>query len=104
MKEMTLFQARFVQWLTLTGCSLRATAGYYYGRYNDNNEYKGIINDYDGYGANQLDGIRLRELAIKTLLEHNIVPIISVYDNNIGYDDNDYFIWHTKYKQDEKRR
>jgi len=90
---MTLFQARFVQYLTLIGCSLRATAGNYYGRYNFDWTRKVIPNDYNGWGGNQLDGIFLREEAIKILTEKGIDPVISTMDNNIGYDDDSYKKW-----------
>lgn len=93
---MTRFQARYVQYLTLVGCSLRATAGNYYGRYNSNGTCKNKPNNYDGWGGNQLDGIFLRKNAIKTLSELGIDPIISVYDNNIGYEDDSYNLWRGK--------
>jgi len=90
---MTLFQARYVQWLTLIGCSLRATAGHYYGRYNFDNTNKNTPNDYNGCGGNQLDGIFLRKEAIKVLTENGIDPVISEMDNNIGYDADSYLKW-----------
>lgn len=83
---MTLFQARFIQYLTLNGCSLRATAGYYYSRYNKRLPF----DKYDGVAGSQIDGILLREEAIRFLLKLGVDPIISVYDNNIGYDNDSY--------------
>lgn len=90
---MTLFQARYIQYLTLIGCSLRATAGHYYGRYNFDGTQKVTLNDYNGWGGNQLDGIFLREEAINYLTEKGIDPVISVMDNNIGYDEDSYKKW-----------
>jgi len=39
LEPMTLFQARYIQLLTLGGCSMRATAGNYYGRYHSDGSY-----------------------------------------------------------------
>ena len=64
---MTLFQARYIQWLTLNQCSLRATAGNYYARYNVDGTQKTIREEYKGCYGNQLDGIFLRKDAIKLL-------------------------------------
>lgn len=87
---MTLFQARFIQYLTLKGCSLRATAGYYYARYNSDNSQRFPSYKYNGVKGSQIDGILLREEAIAFLSALGIDPIISVYDNNIGYDNDSY--------------
>lgn len=43
---MTLFQARYIQYLTLKGYSLGGTAGSYYGRYNTDGSNRGIPNNY----------------------------------------------------------
>ncbi len=88
---MTLFQARYVQWLTLIGCSLRATAGNYYARYNFDGSFKG--NKYEGVGGNQIDGINIRKRAIEALKGFYIEPVISIMDNNIGYDEDSYKKW-----------
>lgn len=80
---MTLFQARYVQFLTLSGCSLRATAAHYYDRYDYDGNYK-RGKGFDGlftYGGNQIDGIELRKEAIKVLRENNRNINIGVYDN-----------------------
>lgn len=90
---MTLFQARFVQYLTLIGCSLRATAGNYYTRYNFDGTQKVTQNDYNGVDGNQLDGMYLREEAIKILTQKGIDPVISIMCSNIGYDDDSYKKW-----------
>lgn len=73
---MTLFQARFIQWLSLIGCSQRAIAGNYYGRYNEDGTRRNVPNDYEGFGGNQIDGILLVEEAIKTLIKHGKDPIM----------------------------
>jgi hypothetical protein len=72
--KMTRFQARYVQWLTLIGCSLRATAGNYYGRYNDDGTNKNQPNSYESVGGNSLDGADLRREAISVLLAAGIEP------------------------------
>lgn len=97
---MTLFQARFIQYLTLVGCSIRATAGNYYARYDgDGIQHKKRI-DYDGWGGNQLDGMFLRERAIDVLKARGVDPVIGVYDNNIGYEDDSY----EKFRMKQKNR
>ena len=83
---MTLFKARFIQWLTLNQCSLRATAGNYYARYNFDGTQKKIKKDYPEFGGNQLDGIFLRKKAIKILQNHNIEPLFE----EMGTDIEDY--------------
>lgn len=92
---MTLFQARFIQYLTLIGCSIRATAGNFYARYKY--VYEGEVvtyvqhrGEYHGYGGNQIDGILLREEAIAVLTAHKILPHFdtmghSYYGGNIKY-------------------
>jgi len=67
---MTLFQARFVQWLTFKGYSLRMTAVLYYSRYNIDGTQKNKEDDYGFFCGNQIDGIFLRVAAIKCLKEH----------------------------------
>ena len=101
---MTRFQARYIQYLTLIGYSLRATAGNYYGRYNKDGSNKGLPNNYKGFGGNQMDGIALRERAIEKLLELGIDPVIGIMDNNIGYDDDSYRVWRRKIKQNDNLR
>ena len=79
---MTIFQARFVQWLTLKGCSLRATAGYFAERYDRvDGEYVQTGNVYDSTSSdlfspsgNQLDGIFIREKAIHILNQQGVEP------------------------------
>lgn len=83
---MTLFQARFIQWLTLHQCSLRATAGNYYARYNEDGTQKKNKEHYEMFGGNQLDGILLRKEAIKILQKHKIEP----YFEEMGTDIEDY--------------
>lgn len=62
---MTRFQARYVQWLSVIGCTLRATAGHYYRRYDGNDNFRG--EEYEGSGGNQIDGFILRERAYEVL-------------------------------------
>jgi hypothetical protein len=78
-KKLTRFQARYIQFLSLNDCSLRAIAGNFYGRYNDDMTRKNCVNDYDGWGANQLDGIELVEACIEYFKKEGIDPLISVY-------------------------
>lgn len=99
--EMTLFQARYIQWLTLIGCSIRSTAGHFYGRYNQDYSFKGL-NTYEGYGGNQLDGIFLREEAIKVLEEKGVDPMFDMSGNNIGYEHDSYRNWRKETKQKRK--
>ncbi len=63
--KLTLFQARYIQWLTLIGCSLRATAGNFYSRYKSDLSQKINPTIYEGFGGSQLDGIFLRESTIE---------------------------------------
>ena len=91
---MTLFQARFIQWLTLNGASQRATVGNYFARYNFNGTQKTYKEEYLGFGENQLDGIFLREEAVKVLKKHNIEPYFEV----AGTDIEDYDVFHKKLK------
>jgi hypothetical protein len=86
--KLTLFQARYIQYLTLIGCSLRSTAGHFFERYNYDGTFKG--KEYFGYDGNQIEGMQLREIAIEVLIKNNIDPIISVMDNNIGYEEDSY--------------
>ena len=77
---MTLFQAKFVQWLTVRkDCSLRATAGNFYARYNHDYSPKTPRTKYEGHGGNQISGITLREEAIKMLEDNGIEPCFTVY-------------------------
>lgn len=87
---MTLFQARYVQYLTLIGCSIRATSGYFFGRYTLVSNHKTFryinnngVNEYKGYGGNQIDGILIRQEAIKVLEEKGIAPHFTCYGSDL---------------------
>lgn len=86
---MTLFQARFIQWLTITGCTARVTAGTYYARYNVDGTQKKIKEEYNGLMSNQLYGVDLRMSALKVLECHGIEP----YFDSMGTDIEDYEEW-----------
>jgi len=103
-KEMTLFQARFVQWLTLKGCSLRATASYYRDRYDQGLPFGSKVVGPFTVGGNQVDGILLRTEAIDLLKEKGIDPVIGVYDNNIGYEEDSYEKWKQNLNNGIKRK
>ena len=91
---MTLFQARFIQWLTLNQCSIRATAGNYDARYNADGSQKTVKEIYKGYGGNQVDGMLLRDKAIEVLEENNIEPFF----DTMGTDIEDYDTWRKEEK------
>lgn len=75
--QLTRFQVRYIQWLTLVGYSQRATAREFFNRYNENDlslrKPKGI----DEIG-NQLSGIFLRKYAIDYLNDHGINPMFEI--------------------------
>ena len=96
--KLTLFQARYVQYLTLIGCSMRATAGNFFARYNYDLTQKNEYSEYRGFGGNQIEGILLREKAIKVLEDNKIKPFFDVNGNNIGYENNSYTNWHKQIK------
>ena len=87
----TLFQARFIQWLTLNQCSLRATAGNYYARYNFDGTQKKNKVYYEMSGGNQYDGLFLRKKAIEVLRKNKIEPHFEV----MGTDIKDYDLFRT---------
>lgn len=98
---MTLFQARFIQWLVLhVGCSLRATAGNYYGRYDRSGKFRGVVNDYEGWDGNQLDGILLSKKAIQVLKANGAKPYFTVCD----YELDEYRNWRAQLKRNRKNR
>lgn len=94
MSKMTLLQARWIQYLTLTGCSLRATAGNFYERYAPLSDgsymYHRSEFPYMGFGGNQFDGCCLREEALEVLKAHGVKPYFNVDGNAIGYDEDSY--------------
>lgn len=83
---MTLLQARFIQFFTLIGCSMRSTAGNYYARYNPDGSLN-VGGVYKGIGGNQIDGIILREEAIVVLQSKGIVPGFDVNGTDLTYED-----------------
>ena len=75
--ELTRFQVRYIQWLTLIGYSLRATARDFFNRYNENDLSLRNPRGTEEIG-NQLSGIFLRENAIDYLNHYGIDPMFEV--------------------------
>lgn len=112
---MTRFQARYIQWLTLKGCSIRATAGYFYERYEGvlqdirmivyvqkGNPFGSTAGDFFSPSGNQLDGILLREEAIDLIESWDEKPYFTTMgteDSVAGETYEDY----TNYEQIRKR-
>ena len=74
--ELTRFQVRYIQWLTLIGYSQRATAREFFNRYNNDLSLR-IPRGTDEIG-NQMTGIFLRQYAIDYLNCHNIDPMFEI--------------------------
>jgi len=72
---MTLFQARYIQWMTFKNYSLRAISRNYYSRYNTDGTQKEIKTFHENSSGNQMDGIFLRREAIRALKRNNIEPL-----------------------------
>lgn len=105
--NMTLFQARFVQCLTLIGYSIRATDGYFSERYSlEGDKYVQTGNPFDKTSSglfsppgNQIHGIVIRESAIKTLKEHGIEPYFDWTGSHIGHGHDNYSDWKKRQKR-----
>lgn len=77
--ELSLFQARYVEYLDKKGCTWRAMGGNFFARYNDDLTQKTKYEPYRGFGGNQIDGMDLTEAAIKTFEKHGKKHSIGEY-------------------------
>lgn len=88
---MTRLQARYVQYLTLIGCSLRATHMHYRNRYEHGARWTEA--PHWTWGGNQMTGILLRKEAIEHLKSAGIEPHMNEMGNDIGYEQDSYKNW-----------
>ena len=75
--ELTRFQARYIQWLTLIGYSQRATAREFFNRYNEDDLSLRVPKGKEEIG-NQMSGIFLRQHAIDYLNYHGIDSMFEI--------------------------